>query len=128
MTGPNHAIDSVRYPFGVDAGAGRLAQEPDYAQHVEQMIKQVLLTAPGERINRPDFGCGLRQMVFAPNSDAAAQLLRVMVQQAVERWLDSVITVDTVDVLATNEVLQVRLVYVLKARGDRRYLNLEVTP
>jgi phage baseplate assembly protein W len=128
MTGPNRAIDSVRYPFGVDAGAGRLAQEPDYAQHVEQMIKQVLLTAPGERINRPDFGCGLRQMVFAPNSDAAAQLLRVMVQQAVERWLDSVITVDTVDVLATNEVLQVRLVYVLKARGDRRYLNLEVTP
>jgi len=128
MTVANRAIDSVRYPFAVDAGAGRLAQEPDYAQHVEQMIKQVLLTAPGERINRPDFGCGLRQMVFAPNSDAAAQLLRVMVQQAVERWLDSVITVDTVDVLATNEVLQVRLVYVLKARGDRRYLNLEVTP
>lgn len=128
MTVPNRAIDSVRYPFGVDASAGRLAQEPDYAQHVEQMIKQVLLTAPGERINRPDFGCGLRQMVFAPNSDAAAQLLRVMVQQAVERWLDSVITVDTVDVLATSEVLQVRLVYVLKARGDRRYLNLEVTP
>jgi hypothetical protein len=128
MTVPSLAIDSVRYPFGVDAGAGRLAQEPDYAQHVEQMIRQVLLTAPGERINRPDFGCGLRQMVFAPNSDAAAQLLRVMVQQAVERWLDSVITVDTVDVLATTEVLQVRLVYVLKARGDRRYLNLEVTP
>jgi Bacteriophage baseplate protein W len=128
MTVPNRAIDSVRYPFGVDAGAGRLAQEPDYAQHVEQMIKQVLLTAPGERINRPDFGCGLRQMVFAPNSDAAAQLLRVMVQQAVERWLDSVITVDTIDVLAANEVLHVRLVYVLKARGDRRYLNLEVTP
>jgi hypothetical protein len=128
MTVPNLAIDSVRYPFGVDAGAGRLAQEPDYAQHVEQMIRQVLLTAPGERINRPDFGCGLRQMVFAPNSDAAAQLLRVMVQQAVERWLDSVITVDTVDVLATGEMLQVRLVYVLKARGDRRYLNLEVTP
>jgi hypothetical protein len=128
MTVPNLAIDSVRYPFGVDAGAGRLAQEPDYAQHVEQMIRQVLLTAPGERINRPDFGCGLRQMVFAPNSGAAAQLLRVMVQQAVERWLDSVITVDTVDVLATGEMLQVRLVYVLKARGDRRYLNLEVTP
>ena len=122
MTVPNRAIDSVRYPFGVDAGAGRLAQEPDYAQHIE------LLTATGERINRPDFGCGLRQMVFAPNSDAAAQLLRVMVQQAVERWLDSVITVDTVDVLAANEVLQVRLVYLLKARGDRRYLNLEVTP
>jgi hypothetical protein len=51
-----------------------------------------------------------------------------MVQQSLERWLDSVLTVDTVDVVATNEVLQVRLVYLLKARGDRRYLNLEVTP
>jgi phage baseplate assembly protein W len=128
MSVPNRTVDSVRYPFGVDAGAGRLAQEPDYAEHVVQMIKQVLLTAPGERINRPDFGCGLRQMVFAPNSDASAQLLRVMVQQSLERWLDSVLTVDTVDVVATNEVLQVRLVYLLKARGDRRYLNLEVTP
>jgi hypothetical protein len=67
-------------------------------------------------------------MVFAPNSAAAAQLLRVMVQQSLERWLDSVITVDAVDVVAAAEVLQVRIVYVLKARGERRYLNLEVTP
>jgi uncharacterized protein len=128
MTTPRDATDAVRFPFGVDTGAGRLAQEPDYAQHVEQMIRQLLLTAPGERINRPDFGCGLRRMVFAPNSDAAAQLLRVMVQQSLQRWLDSVITVDTVEVVAADELLQVRLVYLLKARGDRRYLNLEVTP
>jgi len=128
MTAAIPPISSVRYPFGIDVGAGRFAQEPDYAQHVEQMIKQVLFTAPGERINRPDFGCGIRRMVFAPNSAAAAQLLRVMVQQSLERWLDSVITVDAVDVVAAAEVLQVRIVYVLKARGERRYLNLEVTP
>ncbi len=92
------------------------------------MIKQILLTSPGERVNRPDFGCGLRQMVFAPNSDAAAQLLRVMVLQSLERWLSTLIAVDSVDVVADNEVLQVRLVYPLKARGEHRYLNLEVTP
>jgi uncharacterized protein len=125
---PRNALDSVQFPFGVDSGAGRLAQEPDYAQHVEQMIRQVLLTSPGERINRPDFGCGLRRMVFAPNSDAAAQLLRIMVQQSLERWLDTVIAVDAVDVVAADARLQVRLVYLLKARGERRYLNLEVTP
>ena len=50
-------LDSVRYPFGVDPEAGRLAQEPDYDEHVEQLILQVLFTSPGERINRPDFGC-----------------------------------------------------------------------
>ncbi len=121
-------VDSVAYPFALDRNAGRLAQEPDHAEHVEQMIKQILLTSPGERVNRPDFGCGLRQMVFAPNSDAAAQLLRVIVLQSLERWLSTLIAVDSVDVVADNEVLQVRLVYPLKARGEHRYLNLEVTP
>jgi phage baseplate assembly protein W len=120
-------IESVRYPFAVDGNAGRLAQEPLYAEHVEQMIKQVLLTAPGERINRPDFGCGLRRMVFAPSSDATAQLLHVMVLQSLDRWLGTVISVDSVRVVANNEVLELHLAYLLKARGERRYLNLEVT-
>jgi len=121
------AIESIRYPFAIDGNAGRLAQEPVYAAHVEQLIKQVLLTAPGERINRPDFGCGLRRMVFAPSSDASAQLIQVMVLQALEKWLDSVIGVDSVRVEAANEVLSVHIAYLLKARGERRYLNLEVT-
>jgi phage baseplate assembly protein W len=121
------AIESVRYPLTVDDNAGRLAQEPVYAEHVEQMIKQVLLTAPGERINRPDFGCGLRRMVFAPSSDATAQLLEVMVLQSLDKWLGTVISVDRVRVVASNEVLEVHVAYLLKARGERRYLNLEVT-
>jgi uncharacterized protein len=121
------AIESIRYPFSIDANAGRLAQEPLYVEHVEQMIKQVLFTAPGERINRPDFGCGLRRMVFAPNSDASAQLLQVMVLQSLDKWLGSVIAVDSVKVVAKNETLEVHLAYLLKARGERRYLNLEVT-
>jgi uncharacterized protein len=122
------AIDAVAFPFAVDTGAGRLAQEPDYAQHVEQMIKQVLLTSPGERINRPDFGCGIRRMVFAPNVSSADQLLRVMILESLERWLAAVIVVDTVEVSAAAETLNIRLIYALKARGERRYLNLEVTP
>ena len=120
-------IESVRYPFAVDGNAGRLAQEPLYAEHVEQMIKQVLLTAPGERINRPDFGCGLRRMVFAPSSDATAQLLQVMVLQSLDRWLGTVISVDSVRVVANNEVLELHIAYLVRARGERRYLNLEVT-
>lgn len=122
----NTVTESVRYPLGVDDSAGRLAQEPVYAAHVEQLIKQVLLTGPGERINRPDFGCGLRRMVFAPNADATAQLLQVMVLQSLEKWLASAITVDSVTVCAVDDTLELHLVYVLKARGERRYLNLEV--
>lgn len=120
--------DSIRHPIGVDPQAGRLAQEPDYASHVEQLIRQVLLTSPGERINRPDFGCGLRRMVFAPNSDVTASLLQVLVLQSLERWLAGVITVGRVEVIANNELLEVRLSYLLDARGERRFLNIEVTP
>lgn len=120
-------IESVHYPFAIDGHAGRLAQEPVYSEHVEQMILQVLMTAPGERVNRPDFGCGLRRMVFAPASEASAQLLQVAVLQSLERWLGSVISVDQVKVAAQDERLLVRIAYLLKARGERRYLNLEVT-
>ncbi len=120
-------ITAIRYPFAVNAGLGRLAQEADYAAHVEQLIRQVLFTNPGERINRPDFGCGIRRMVFAPNSDATASLTQVTVYQALEKWLGNLIEVDRVEVKAVEEVLEVKIAYFLKARQERRYLNLEVT-
>lgn len=124
MTQP---ITSLRYPLGIDAGWGRVAIESNYAEHVEQLIKQVLLTNPGERINRPDFGCGLRRMVFAPNSEVSASLAQVSVFQALDTWLGTLIQVQDVGVKAVNERLEVRVVYILKARQERRYLNLEVT-
>jgi len=120
-------ITAIRYPIGIDAGLGRLAVESDYARHVEQLMLQVLFTDPGERINRPDFGCGLRRMVFAPNSDVTASLTQVTVLQALQKWLGTVIDVSSVEVKAIDEKLEVRIAYVLKARQERRYLNLEVT-
>jgi uncharacterized protein len=118
--------DSVRYPFAVDSAAGRLAQEPDYAAHVDQLVRQTLLTSPGERINRPDFGCGLRRMVFAPNSPATASLLQVMILQALERWLADVVSVDQVRVVEADSRLEVTVAYVINARAQRRILNLVV--
>ena len=58
-------IRSIKYPFGVDQGLKTWAEESEYRLHIIQMIKQVLLTNPGERINRPDFGCEIRRMLFA---------------------------------------------------------------
>jgi phage baseplate assembly protein W len=118
---------SIKYPVGIDAGLGRLSQETDYAAHVEQLIKQVLFTSPGDRINRPDFGCGLKRMVFAPNSDVAASLVQVSVYEALTKWLSSVIDVSSVQATAADETLSVAIAYVLKARQERKYLNLQVT-
>lgn len=118
---------SIYYPIAIDAPLGRLAQQADYPTHVDDMIRQVLFTTPGERINRPDFGCGVKRMVFAPNSDVSASLAQVTIQNALTTWLDAVITVNKVQVQAQDEVLQILIVYTLKARMQRRYLNLEVT-
>ncbi len=121
------SFTSIHYPIGIDKGLGKLAVEDNYAEHVEQMIKQVLYTNPGERVNRPDFGCGIRRMVFAPNSEVSAGLTQITVYQALDKWLGSLINVSKVEVQARDEVLEVRIAYLLKARQERRYLNLEVT-
>lgn len=117
---------SIAFPVAIDRGLGKIADEESYPAHVEQLIKQVLLTNPGERINRPDFGCGLRRMVFAPNSDAAAALLEVTIVQALSKWLGTVITVDNVDVTNDSETLRVQISYAIIARQERRYLDLRV--
>lgn len=123
----NKVLTSIKYPIAVDQGLGTLAEEPDYEKHVVQLIKQVLFTSPGERINRPDFGCGLRRMIFAPNSDVTASLLQTTVYQALETWLSSVLSVERVSVEAREETLDVEIAYLLKARGQRRFLTLEIT-
>jgi len=123
----NESINSVRYPFAVDQSLGTLMEEKVYSQHVKQMMMQVLMTNPGERINRPDFGCGLRRMVFAPNSDASANLLQVIVMQALDKWLGDLIETFEVKVTSINERLEVSIVYMIKVTQQRQYLNIEVT-
>jgi hypothetical protein len=74
------------FPLRVDAGSGQIARAP-YPAHVDQLIRQLLLTSPGERVCLPEFGCGLRRLVFAPQSDALQATVRIQVQQAIARWL-----------------------------------------
>jgi phage baseplate assembly protein W len=119
---------SLRYPVSVDVARGRLAQEQDFEAHIEQLVMQVLLTAPGERVHRPDFGCGVKRLVFAPGGDVAATLAQTAVFQALTKWLPEAITVNEVTARASDSTLNIRIGYVIKARGERRYLNLQVAP
>jgi uncharacterized protein len=87
------------FPFSINQNSGQAAQAA-YGTHVDQMIRQVLLTNPGERIDLPEFGCGLRQLLFAPNSDALQATARLIVQQNLSRWLAGQINVVDVSVLS----------------------------
>ena len=120
-------IRSIKYPFAIDQGLKTLAEENDYRKHVVQMMKQVLLTNPGERVNRPDFGCEIRRMIFSPNSELSASLAQVSIYKALEKWMGTVISVENVKVQPIEERLEIRVVFVIKALQERRFLNIEVS-
>jgi phage baseplate assembly protein W len=89
-------------PFGLDH-ASRQVSGAGYAAHVEQMIMQVLFTTPGERVNLPQFGCGVRQLVFAPLSSALAVNTEITVRQALGRWLGGLIEVGAVTAQTSDD-------------------------
>src|SRR5205814_1026330 len=91
------------FPFRLDP-ASRQAAQTGYAAHVEQMIRQVLLTSPGERIGLPEFGCGLRQLIFAPHSEALDAATNLLVLQALNRWLAGIIGVHSVQVVPLDQL------------------------
>jgi phage baseplate assembly protein W len=108
----------IDFPFQIDArGRSAAASYPD---HVRDMVEELLFTTPGERVNRPDFGCGLLDLVFAPNSPELAATLQVTAQGALQRWLGDVIIVESLTVTADEATLQVELQYVINATGERR--------
>lgn len=108
----------VDFPFRFD-GRGRTATT-DRDGWVRDLIRQVLLTSPGERVNRPDFGCGLRRLVFTPNSEALATATQFQVQTALQRWLADVVKVRDVRVEARDGELAVTVVYIRLDLAERR--------
>lgn len=119
-------IKSIYHPITVDQGLGRFRVEENYASHVEQLIKQVLFTNPGERINWPDFGCGVRRMVFTPNNHSSASLAQITVFQSLTKWLGDLINVEEVKVEAVEEQLNIKITYTLKVLKERKLLNVEL--
>jgi phage baseplate assembly protein W len=107
----------LSFPYHIDP-RGRSAQSSD-ADHLTEMIEQVLFTAPGERVNRPDFGCGLLQLVFAPNSDTLAAALQTTVQGALQQWLGALIAVEQVTIDNSDSTLSVTVQYSLRSTQQR---------
>lgn len=101
----------IDFPFHLD-GRGRSA-DADYAHHVRDMIEQLVFTNPGERVNRPDFGSGLLQLLFAANSPELAATVQFTLQAALQRWLQDVIEVRSLQVAADDAAVTVQVSYLL---------------
>ena len=113
-------------PFQVD-GRGRAATTP-VDDHVRDMIYQVLFTAPGERVNRPDFGCGVARLLFMGNHDSLAVATQFLVQGALERWLGDVIETRRVVVQALQEQLSILVVYVRRDNAEQKEVTFFLPP
>jgi phage baseplate assembly protein W len=111
-------MSQLDYPFHFDS-RGRTAESADDA-HIRDLIEQVLFTAPGERINRPSFGSGLMQLVFAPNSDTLAATTQFLVQGALQQWLGDLIVVEAVQVEANDGTLRVAIQYLIRRTQSRQ--------
>jgi phage baseplate assembly protein W len=109
---------NIDYPYHFDP-RGQTA-ETDDEDHARDLIEQVLFTAPGERVNRPTFGSGLLQLVFAPAGDAAAAAVRMLVQGALQQFVGETILVESVDVVAADSTLTVTVGYILRRDQQRR--------
>lgn len=111
-------MTELDFPYGFDA-TGR-TRSTDRDDHVRDLVEQVLFTAPGERVNRPDFGSGLLGLVFEPNGAALAAATRARVDAALQQWLAEVISVEAVAVRAEESTLEVTVAYVVRATQERR--------
>lgn len=103
---------NIDFPFRFDA-RGRTAATDDN-DHIRDMIEELLFTTPGERVNRPDFGSGLLQMVFAPNSTELASALQFTTQAALQRYLGDLIDLQQLEITAVDATLTVIVKYVVR--------------
>ncbi len=120
-------FSAFEFPVRLDQSLGHVFKETDYPAYVTQLIRQVLLTAPGERVNRPDFGAGLRRIVFSPTEQSTATLVKITILHNLERWLGTIITVDEVSTDFGEGILHVGVTYTIRSTGDQDILDLEVT-
>lgn len=113
----------IDHPLGID-GRGRTA-ETDRADHLRDLIEQLLFTTPGERVMRPDFGGGVLQLVFAPAGDHLAATTQFLVQGALQQWLGDRIQVEDVDVSAEDSTLRVVIRFIELRTGESRTETFE---
>lgn len=121
-------MNRIDYPFQFD-GRGRTARSSE-DEYIRELIEQVLLTAPGERVMRPTFGSGVRQLLFGPASPEVATATQYLVQSSLQQWLADLITVEAVEVQVQEGVLLIDVQYVVRRsqhRGSAR-ISMEGGP
>ncbi|SFH98635.1 GPW/gp25 family protein [Bradyrhizobium sp. cf659] len=113
---------NIAFPLHFDSH-GRTATTDDDT-HIREMIEQLLFTNPGERVNRPDFGSGLLQMVFSPNSPEMAAAVQFSLRGALQRWLGDLIELQDLQVTSQESTLTIGVQYARRQTGETRIVQI----
>jgi phage baseplate assembly protein W len=108
----------IAYPFAITRGG--LIATVNYERHIEQLIEQLLFTMPGERVNLPDFGTPVAQLVFNPNSEELVAATQFLIQGALQQWLGQLIQVQAVQVTTEDTTLSVAVSYIIRQTQQQR--------
>jgi phage baseplate assembly protein W len=113
---------SFGFPFNIETNGSVSSVSGD--ENIRAKIIQVLFTSPGERVNMPEFGCGLRDLVFDPNNEILAATTEFNIRKSLERWLGDEILVEIVDVKNEEEKLMVVIVYIRKDTLEKQAIKI----
>jgi uncharacterized protein len=97
------------FPYRIDANG--MTAGADHEGHIREMIEQLLFTRRGERVNRPDFGAGINELVFAENAPELAAAAQHMVMASLQQWLSAAIEVRGVETSAVDSRLSITVRY-----------------
>ena len=109
----------VDFPYTVD-GSGRTGRSRSYEQHIRALIAQVLFTDPGERVNLPTFGSGIRQMVFEGGNSETFAAAQFLVQASLEEWLGDLIDIEAVETTVDQTTLIITIQYTIRRTEERQ--------
>ncbi|MFZ4506498.1 MAG: GPW/gp25 family protein [Fimbriimonas sp.] len=108
----------IGFPYRMDRSG--VTARVDEDQHIRDLIEQVLFTSPGERVNRPSFGSGLQNLIFAPGSNELAAATQFLVHGALQQTLGDLILVESVEASSQEGVLLVVVRYSIKKTKAQR--------
>jgi phage baseplate assembly protein W len=115
-------MTDIAFPYCANVSGGTARSGLD--DHIRQLIEQTLFTQPGERVNRPTFGTGVMQLVFAPNSDALATATQLLVQGALQQWLNELILLQSVSVESQDATLEVTVQYLVRRTQQQQAVTI----
>ena len=122
----DEAGDHLSFPFRIGRD-GRTARVPNPADHIREEIIQLVLTNPGERLVLPEFGGGIRRLVFENSDDVMVGMTRALLTRAISRYLGHRVTLEALDVVVENETVEVSIGYRMAGTEESRVLTFQRT-